>query len=213
MNFVLMVEGQTEDKALRQFLQRWLDQKWLEQELPVKVGIKIVRFDGWSDLVKNAASKARWHITQSPEKDKVIAVIALLDLYGPTFYPNEKATATERYEWAKNFLEQQVSQTKFRQHFAVHETEAWLLSEPAIFPMEVRRALEGKYPPPEKINFDKPPAKLLNELYHARLKRSYLKVTDGKALFAKLTPSAAYAKCPSLKLLLDEMLALAQAEQ
>ncbi|MGI4787813.1 MAG: DUF4276 family protein [Janthinobacterium lividum] len=205
MNFVLMVEGQTEDKALRQFLQRWLD-----QELTLKVGIKIVRFDGWSDLVKNAATKARWHINESPGKDNIITVIALLDLYGPTFYPSDKSTAIERYDWAKNYMELQVNHPKFHQHFAIHETEAWLLSEPSVFPPEIRKALEGKYPPPEKINFDRPPAKLLNELYSARLKRSYRKVVDGKALFAKLTPSIAYQKCPSLKILLDEMLELAK---
>ena len=208
MNFVLMVEGQTEDKALRPFLQRWLD-----QQLSEKVGIKIVRFDGWSDLVKNTATKARWHINDSPEKDKVIAVIALLDLYGPTFYPSDKSITTERYEWAKTYMEQQVNHPKFRQFFAVHETEAWLLSEPALFPSEVRKALAGKYPPPEQINFDKPPAKLLNDLYSTRLKRGYKKVIDGKVLFAKLNPSVAYAKCPSLKILLDEMLVLAQSAE
>lgn len=206
MNFVLMVEGRTEDKALRQFLQ-----KWLNENLEVRVGIKIVRFDGWSDLVKNAAAKVQWHTNNSPEKDKVIAVIALLDLYGPTLYPSGKTSAAERSLWAKNHMEKQVNHPKFRQHFAVHETEAWLLSEPSIFPHEIRKSLEGKYPPPEQVNFDKHPKKLLNELYHTRLKRGYREVIDGKDLFAKLTPSVAYAKCPHLKALLDEMLALAQS--
>ncbi len=204
MNFVLMVEGQTEDKALREFLQKWLD-----QELPTKVGIKIVRFDGWSDLVKGAAAKVQWHLNNPREKDNIIAVIALLDLYGPTFYPGNKATPAERYEWAKSFMEQKVGHPKFRQHFAVHETEAWLLSEPSIFPQAIEESLAGKYPPPEQINSHKPPSKLLIELYNIRLKREYKKITDGKALFAKLSPDVAYQKCPSLKALLDEMRQLA----
>ncbi len=206
MNFVLMVEGQTEDKALREFLQRWL-----HQQLSTKVGIKIVRFDGWSDLVNRAATKAHWHLNNPQEKDTIIAVIALLDLYGPTFYPKEKATALERYTWAKEDMERKVNHPKFRQHFAVHETEAWLLSEPSIFPSEVRKSLEGKYPTPETVNSDTPPAELLKSLYSTKMGKQYKKVTNGKELFAKLNPTVACKKCPSLKALLDEMLLLAQA--
>jgi hypothetical protein len=205
MNFILMVEGHTEEKGLRKFLQRWLD-----QELSTNVGIKIVRFDGWSDLVKGAASKTHWHLNNPQEKNDIIAVIALLDLYGPTFYPGDKTTASERYGWAKAHMERQVGHPKFRQHFAVHETEAWLLSEPSIFPKEVQEALEDKYPAPEKVNSHNHPAKLLTELYHTRLKRKYRKTTDGRDLFLELNPSIAYQKCPKLKALLDEMLLLAR---
>ena len=205
MNFILMVEGHTEEKGLREFLQRWLD-----QELSTKVGIKIVRFDGWSDLVKGAASKTHWHLSNPQEKDDIIAVIALLDLYGPTFYPGNKATASERYSWAKAHMERQVGHPKFRQFFAVHETEAWLLSDPGIFPKGVQEALEDKYPAPEKVNSQNHPAKLLKELYKTRLKRTYVKTAEGKVLFRKLDPQTAYDKCPKLKALLDEMLSLAR---
>ena len=205
MNFILMVEGHTEEKGLREFLQRWL-----EQELSEKVGIKIVRFDGWSDLVKGAVSKTHWHLNNAQEKDNIIAVIALLDLYGPTFYPSDKITALERYGWAKAHMERQVGHPKFRQHFAVHETEAWLLSEPSIFPKGIQEALEDKYPAPEKVNSHNHPAKLLKELYKTRLKRAYIKTAEGKILFRKLSPRTAYNKCPSLKALLDEMLLLAK---
>lgn len=205
MNFILMVEGHTEEKGLREFLQRWLD-----QELSTKIGIKIVRFDGWSDLVKGAASKTHWHLNNAQEKDDIIAVIALLDLYGPNFYPSDKATTSERYGWAKAHMERQVGHPKFRQHFAVHETEAWLLSDPDIFPIEVGKSLTGKYPLPEEVNSHTPPAKLLKELYKARLKRTYVKTAEGKVLFRKLNPRTAYNKCPSLKALLDEMLTLAR---
>lgn len=205
MNFILMVEGHTEEKGLREFLQRWLD-----QELATRVGIKIVRFDGWSDLVRNAASKTHWHLSNSPERDNIIAVIALLDLYGPTFYPSDKVTASERYSWAKAHMERQVGHPKFRQHFAVHETEAWLLSEPSIFPKGVREALEDKYPAPEKVNSHNHPAKLLKELYKTRIKSAYIKTAEGKKLFRSLDLRTAYAKCPSLKALLDEMVLLAR---
>ena len=103
-----------------------------------------------------------------------------------------------------------VGQPNFRQFFAVHETEAWLLSASGIFPPEVKKALPPKIATPEAVNFDLPPAKLLDKLYKEKLKRSYKKVTDGAELFAQLDPVTAYNRCPYLKLMLDDMLLLAQ---
>ncbi|WP_104984498.1 DUF4276 family protein [Sorangium cellulosum] len=74
---------------------------------------------------------------------------------------------------------------------------------------EVRAALPGKCAHPETVNFDTPPAKLLERLYRDKLKRGYKKVIDGTNLFRALDPDVAYGKCPYLKLLLDDMLALA----
>jgi hypothetical protein len=70
---------------------------------------------------------------EGPSQKDIIGVIALLDLYDPTFYPKDKTTALERYHWAKEELERQVGHPKFRQFFAIHEVEAWLLSEPNLF--------------------------------------------------------------------------------
>lgn len=205
MKFVLFVEGQTEDKALKEFLERWLNER-----LTTRVGIKIVRFEGWPAMVHGIDRKAQRYLDDPRSGTDIIAVLALLDLYGPTFYPADKQTASERYQWGKTYLEGQVGRKNFRQHFAVHEVEAWLLSDPSIFPPEVAEALENKYPLPEQVNFNRTPAKLLEELYSTRLKRSYRKPVDGKKLFEKLDPQRAYDKCPSLKALLDDMQALAR---
>ena len=66
MKFVLFVEGYTEDKALPQFLKRWLDSK-----LPKAVGIKTVRFEGWSELVKDAPLKAKMHLEGVPTQNYI----------------------------------------------------------------------------------------------------------------------------------------------
>ena len=204
MTFTLFVEGYTEHKALPAFLKRWLDTK-----LSKPVSIHAVRFDGWPQLVKDAPQHARLHLN-APKKD-VIAVIALLDLYGPTFYPVDKVGKSERYQWAKDYLEEQVAQEKFHQFFAIHETEAWLLNDPKIFPPEIRKHLpDPTKRPPESVNFNAPPAKLLESLYLSHLKRNYGKVTDGQNLFAKLDPNVAYEHCPALRDLLNEMLRLAR---
>jgi len=106
-------------------------------------------------------------------------------------------------------MENEVKQPKFFQFFAVHEIEAWLLSEPDIFPLKVKKAFPGRIKNPETVNFDEPPAKLLERLYPLHVTRSYKKVANGKELFGKLDPDVAYQKCPKLKELLDKMLELA----
>lgn len=204
MKFVLFIEGHTENIALPQFLKKWLDPR-----LPNPVGIKTVRFEGWPELVKDAPRKANMHLGGT-DKDEIIAVISLLDLFGPTFYPSHVKESKERYDWAKKDIEDKVNQTKFFQFFAVHEVEAWLLSEPTIFPVDVGKALTEKTAHPEMVNFDEPPAKLLERLYRKHVKRSYKKVVNGKELFGKLDPSIAYNKCPRLQQLLDKMLDLAE---
>ncbi len=205
MKFILFVEGHTEDKALPSFLKKWLDPK-----LTKPIGIKAVRFEGWSELVKDAPRKARMHL-DGPAKNEIIAVISLLDLYGPTFYPADCGDSKKRYDWAKKDLEKKVGQAKFFQFFAVQEVEAWLLSEPQIFPLVVKKAFPPKIDQPETVNFDEPPAKLLERLYHLHASRSYKKVVNGRELFGKLDADAAYKKCPKLRELLDKMLELAKA--
>ncbi|MBW2369178.1 MAG: hypothetical protein JRH15_15000 [Deltaproteobacteria bacterium] len=88
MKFVLFVEGHTEKQALANLLKRWLDPR-----LDNPIGIQVVRFDGWSDLVKETPKKARMYLN----REDIIGVIALLDLYGPTIYPDGKTTAGARY--------------------------------------------------------------------------------------------------------------------
>jgi hypothetical protein len=205
MKFVVFVEGKTEREALRPFFKRWLDSR-----LPSRVGINMVRFEGFSHYIEAISKKVNQDLSGKAGAD-IIAGIGLLDLYGPDFYPPHLTTAKERYSWAKKHLESKVGHPRFRQHFAVHETEAWLLSHLEILPIEVQRALPGRSAQPETVNFDEPPAKLLTRLYREKLGRSYKKVVDGTNLFQDLSPDRAYEKCPYLRALLDDMLGLAQA--
>ena len=200
MKFILFCEGHTEHKALPAFLKRWLDSR-----LAQPVGIKSVRFDGWRELVDDSPKKAGIYLA----KPDVIAVIALLDLYGPTIYPLHLTTAKDRYNWAKNSLERKVDNSRFKQFFAVHETEAWLLGDKNVFPRQIKSILNRYSRLPESVNFTKPPAKLLNDVYLQATQRRYKKVTHGKELFMKADVNLAYNSCPSLKQMLDEMLFLA----
>ena len=133
-------------------------------------------------------------------------IIGVIDLYGSRV-PFPAGSADEKCLWAKEELEKKVGDPRFRQHFAVHETEAWLLSGVNLFPQEIDVRLPKT--PPEGINFDNPPASLLQNLYSTHLDRNYGKVVDGTELFQKLDPNITYARCPHLKLLLDDILTLA----
>lgn len=203
MNFVLFVEGETEAKALPSFLKRWLDPR-----LSQPVGVKVVTEKGWARYLKDIPVKVALHLGGHTGRD-TIGAIGLLDLYGPTFYPAGQANPAQRRAWAKQWIEKQVGSDRFRQHFAVHEVEAWLLAAPQIFPHPLPGLLAGRAGHPETVNFDEPPARLLDKLYRQRLSRPYRKVIDGADLFRALPPETAYTRCPSLRALLDDMLEMA----
>ena len=150
------------------------------------------------------------YLQDPKQKGDIVAVIALLDLHGPTFYPSHTKSATSRYNWAKAHLEKAVGLDQFHQFFAVHEIEAWLLSDPDLFPPSVEKALPGIVKSPEEVDFDEPPKKLLQRLYLEKAGQTYKNVTHGERLFKMLSPELAYKKCPKLKALLDKMLRLAR---
>lgn len=202
MKFILFCEGYTERSALPQFLNHHLNSRGL----PQKVGVQPVRFNGWAEMVKDSRTKAHLHL-RNPD---VIAVIALLDLYGPTIYPANCTSAAQRLAWAKPHLEAAVDHPRFRQHFAVHDVEAWILSQPDILPLVVKKRLPGKVAQPETINFNEPPACLLERLYTETMKRGYKKVTYGDQLFRDLDASVVAQRCPSFRAMTDDMFALAK---
>jgi len=87
MKFVLFAEGKTEKTVLADFFKRWLDPR-----LAQRVGISVVRFNGWSHYLSDIKSRAELSLSGKSGAD-VIAGIGLLDLYGPTFYPAHLADA------------------------------------------------------------------------------------------------------------------------
>jgi len=205
VRFVLFVEGETERKGIGGFLKRYLDPRLRE-----RVGITVVQFRGWSELVKDLAQLTRKHLNDPGHGDETIALFALLDLYGPNFYPGHARTAEQRMSWAKAHFEKEVNHPWFRMVFAVQEVEAWFLSDLSLFPPKLRRALTGKAKNPEGVNFDTPPKALVKRLYREKMKCEYKQVTQGFEFFAKLDPVAASSVCPHLQSMLDEMVSLAE---
>jgi len=114
--------------------------KWLDAHLAQRVGVQPVRFEGWKDLYQDVGRRTRMYLN-GPQASEILGVVSLLDLYGPDIYPAAASTADERYTWAREHIEHKVGDCRFRQFFAVHETEAWLLSQPANFHPDVRQSL------------------------------------------------------------------------
>lgn len=198
MKIILLVEGETEKKALPQFFRRWLNGKI--DPLPA---IHTVNAKGCDNHLKECALKASMYL----KENDVAAVFGLLDLYGPKSIPGHCKTTQEKCAYLRERLEKEIDSPRFKQHFAVHELEAWLLSQPDIFPIEVKRAFPGRITSPEQVDSTEPPAKLLTRLYRERIKRDYKKTAHGVELFSRLDPNVAYAKCPALAALLNDMLA------
>jgi hypothetical protein len=166
--------------------------------------------DGIGHYRREIPKKVGLHL-DNPSGGDVIAAIGLADLYGYPNFPPQFTVVADRYNWAKNQLESRVGNARFRQHFAVHELEAWLLSEPDLFPAHVRAKFTSSIGDPESVNFDEPPGKLLSRLYWETMTRHYQKRIEGALMFQRLDPETAHQRCPYLARMLDDMLSLAKA--
>jgi hypothetical protein len=201
VKFVLLLEGRTE-AYICEFLGRWLNAR-----LSKNVGFTPVHHEGWHQLVKDARIKTDLHLNHPRRGKDVIAVVGLLDLYGPDFYPPTAQTVAERYEAGKKHMEKLVGNERFFQFFAVHEIEAWLLSDPGRFRSEVRSEVNKLCSSPETIDSGNPPSKRLNELYRTKFKNAtYDKVGNARNEFPKLDPEKAAEKCPYLREMLTFLL-------
>jgi hypothetical protein len=116
-------------------------------------------------------------------------------------------TVDEKVAKARAIIERRVPKKLrpgFRQHFAVHEIEAWLLAYPQQWPEHSRSRIMQRRP--EEVNFNKPPAKFLREILGGR----YRKTADARRIFNAVDAQVAIDLCPYLKALADDLLKIAQ---
>ncbi len=212
MRFVLLVEGYTEHTAVPDFLRRWINSR---DPMRDRVGIDPVNLKGGGkELLDRIISKADYYLKGPGQNPNIIAVLGMLDLYNPSFdklwQPMRLNSVEERSDWAVKEISARVAHDRFRMFFAVHEVEAWLLSQPENLHVTLSNTDLAQCRSPEAINFMTPPSKWLNQRYQAQLRKKYKKVVYGNQLFSKLEPDVAYGKCPYLRKMLDEMEVLAR---
>ncbi len=211
----LFVEGDSESgDARRQTLPIFIH-KWLDPQLPQgqRVGITAVNFKGVSKYLDEMPRKVGLYL----DNGRANFVVGLVDLYG--IPPDridlsqcprveEKVIAARAY--IRSLVPKQFGEL-FRQHFAVHELEAWLLAYPEEWPAEVRHQIAERRP--EQVNFNEPPAKFLKRIYKSVLGKNYKKTTTAKNLFPKIDPQIAIDKCPYSKQFMEDLLDLAKGRQ
>jgi hypothetical protein len=203
----LFVEGDTERGDSRRKTLPVFFHKWLDPQLPEhgKVGIQAVRFQGVSNYLDDLAKKVELYLTEG----RANFVVGLVDLYGlPPGRVDLSACATvrEKVIAARRTIRALVPAefaNRFRQHFAVHEVEAWLLAYPERFPAEKRSQITKR--PPEEVNFNEPPAKFLK-----RVLGSYQKTVYARNIFPFVDPQIAIDNCPFLRLLASDLLEIAK---
>jgi hypothetical protein len=207
----LFVEGDTERGDARRRTLPTFFHRWLDPQLPrmSKVGIIPVKFQGVSNYLDDLGQKVSLYL----DNNRANFVFGLIDLYGipPDRIPLSRyTTIQEKIKAARDYTRGLVPppyKDRFRQHFAVHEIEAWLLAYPDQWPAEVRRKLTKR--PPEEVNFNEPPAKFLKKILGGR----YKKTTTAMNLFPKVDPQVAIDRCPYLKLLAEDLLQVARILQ
>jgi len=202
MRFMVLVEGHMERMAVHGFLKKWLDAR-----LDPPIGVRVRMFQGKDHYHRECPKVARAYL-EGPNSRDIIGVVGLLDLYGPTWFPDRITDCIGRRAWATEEFERAVDDKRFRQFFAVHDVEAWLLSDPSLFSGPMRTAV-SKLKEPERVNFARPPSKVLSELFERHGQYGYAKTTVGRNLLSRLDPEAAARKCPALRELLDAMLRMA----
>lgn len=202
----LFLEGETE-RALPPFIHKWLDPQLPEGK---KVGITPVKFDG----VSNYLDDLRTMVATYLDERRANFVVGLVDLYGipaSRIDLSQYGTIKEKIVAARAYIRNLVAKQyrdRFRQHFAVHELEAWLLAYPEELSKEKVIQSQIKNRPPEQVNFSEPPAKFLK-----RILQRYKKITVAMNLFPKVDPQVAIDKCPYLKQFMDDLLMLARLLQ
>lgn len=204
----LFVEGDTERGDARQETLPVFFRKWLDPQLPhgARVGIHARKFQGASDFLDNLPKAVRLYL----EEERANFVVGLVDLYG---LPPSRidlsgcASIQDKVSAARRQIKRLVPdelRSRFHQHFAVHEVEAWLVAYPEKWPSEVRDQIRKK--PPEQVDFNEPPAKFLKRILGGR----YKKTVHAKNLFPNVDPQQAIGACPFLKLLAEDLLAIAR---
>ncbi len=206
----LFVEGDTERGEARRRTLPGFIHNWLDPQLPQgrRVGITPVKFQGVSNYLDGLQKKVALYL----DDGRANFVVGLVDLCGipaSRIDLSQYATVKDKIVAARAHMRSIVPKEyrdRFRQHFAVHEVEAWLLAYPEEWPAAVRDQITRRAP--EQVDLTEPPAKFLK-----RILGRYKKTTTAMNLFPKVDPQVAIDKCPFLRQFMEDLLSLARLLQ
>lgn len=135
-------------------------------------------------------------------------VIALTDVYTgtqPPDFPTADAAKAEMREWVGK-------DPRFHPHAALHDFEAWLLP---YWPTILKLAGHNRKAPanPEGVNHNKPPARLLREIFRdGTCRNHYVKPRDATRILRDNKLSVAISQCSELKAFVNTILSLCEGD-
>jgi hypothetical protein len=184
-------EGQSEQDILKPLVLRYLGEDFRK----VRCGIQVESLNGIHHVYDKIGRVTRDKLRQ-PD---VIAVFALVDLYGSGFNTVQQVKAE---------LTRRVSRdcrAQFHPHVAVNELEAWIFADEDALSNWLGHRV-GPFPTPERLNRQTPPASRLRTLTSRHAPR---KLTTKRAfaqeLFGQVDAEKIYQKCPNFRAFVDDL--------
>ena len=109
-------------------------------------------------------------------------------------------------DWFRDQVKPHPRVRDFYPHLSVHEVEAWILAEGDALSQRLKDPRIRRDTNAESKNFQRPPKKLLNELFWRSRKTRYGEITDGRPLFSKISFQPVYNSCPYFRQFYDDLL-------
>jgi hypothetical protein len=198
MRIAILIEGNTEN-AFLPHLRAFLSKR-LVGRMPK---LDRVPHQGRIPIGKNLRLEVERLL--SDRKSPADAVIALTDVYTGTNPPDFKNAAE-----AKRKMREWVGKNdKFHPHAAQYEFEAWLIPYWDKIQKLAGSKLRCPSSSPEQINHQRPPSKILQEMYRTGSRvKPYSKILDTERILKGQDLLISANACPELKAFLNTILRL-----
>lgn len=194
MTIAIIVEGESEVVfigAIRKFLSRRCQPGKLPRLIARPLNGNVPPRSQLIKLVRNELRDGR------------NAVIVLTDVNGPMKFKNSQDAIAKIEESLQGLAE---LHSKVFVHAAQYELEAWVIP----FWPKIQAILKSNKPKPdakpELINHDRPPSRLLSELFRTQRKIRYSKNLHLREILEDQDLAIAAGECPGLKAFLNRIL-------
>ena len=210
MKVWIFVEGSSDVKALSALLNGW------KQNLSAKGwGIQIIPLENKSKYFRKIGSRA----TEKLVNDARDLVVGLPDLYpnrdyADTEYKHDNLEELRNVQTrlVKQNLQQEVRRADVDSHIArfyasalKHDLEVLLLA--ATDQLQSRLKMpnrpSGWRQPPEEQNQDKPPKRIVEELFRRHRRQSYKETNDSYAILTDADLRKVAEQCPTFRAMID----------
>jgi hypothetical protein len=111
--------------------------------------------------------------------------------------------------WLRAQVQRHHRAQDFFPHVSVHEVEAWILAEGAALSQRLQDPSIRPDPQAELKDFQKPPKKVIGELFWRNKKTRYRETLDGQPLFSKISFRPVYDSCRYFRKFYDDLRAAA----